>query len=80
MRLPLNVAVSRDGATWEAAAVLEDLHEQRRLCNLMEVSLPTLQRALNGDPVRGLSMRRIRRVLGRLGLLELLPAEHRGTV
>src|ERR1700682_6391316 len=60
-------------ATDDVAAVLDDLHEQKRWALDAEVDFRTLRRALTGRPVKPLSMRRIRRVLKRRGLLGLLP-------
>jgi len=49
-----------------------DYMEQQRTALDAEVSLPTLRRALRGDPVRPGSLYRIRRALQSRGRLDLL--------
>lgn len=51
--------------------------ERRELSLAMMVDERTLERALRGEPVRVLSLERIRRVLAERKLLHLLPAEAR---
>jgi hypothetical protein len=50
-----------------------DLWDLQRLALDCEVCFRTLQRAISGQPVKAISLRRIRRVLAERGLLELLP-------
>ena len=72
---PVSSCATMPRAKDDVATVLDDPHEQRRWALDAEVDFRTLRRALNGDPVKPLSMRRIRRALERRGLLGLLPAE-----
>ena len=50
-----------------------DFWDLKRLALDCEVCDRTLQRALTGQAVKGISLRRIRRVLAVRGLLDLLP-------